>query len=308
MKLNIPIIEELKKYNNILIIGIGGGFDIYCGLPIYHELYFNLHKNIVLANYSFSNFKDVIENTESVLINNNLILNKKNIEPMKYNPEGYLYEGLKELYSTDQVIYSIKKEGVIPTKKSIEYIINTHNIDCIIAVDGGVDSIFHGDEEGCGTILEDTITSISLMDFNIKKYLVCIGLTTEIEEKVCNYTAFKRISEKYMDDSLLGVCSLIKKQDNFKFFKILCEYCWNQQGHSKSHISSRIIPSVEGEFDFVEDCFYSFLMNLYFFFDFDEIIKENKLINKLKNSFYFTDGVIDIRKREIKEHSKKLTI
>ena len=38
MELNLPILNQLKSCKNLLVAGMGGGFDIFCGLPIYFEL------------------------------------------------------------------------------------------------------------------------------------------------------------------------------------------------------------------------------------------------------------------------------
>jgi hypothetical protein len=38
MDLNLPSAEPLLDCRNLLIAGLGGGFDIFCGLPVYFEL------------------------------------------------------------------------------------------------------------------------------------------------------------------------------------------------------------------------------------------------------------------------------
>jgi len=51
--LRLPIFRELDGANRILLAGAGGGFDIFCGLP----LYFGLRaagKSVHLANLSFA--------------------------------------------------------------------------------------------------------------------------------------------------------------------------------------------------------------------------------------------------------------
>ena len=53
MELNLPILDQLAKCQNLLIAGMGGGFDIFCGLPIYLELQRRGQK-VHLANFSFS--------------------------------------------------------------------------------------------------------------------------------------------------------------------------------------------------------------------------------------------------------------
>lgn len=54
MKLNLPILNQIANCKNLLIAGMGGGFDIFCGLPIYLELR-SLGIKAHLANLSFSN-------------------------------------------------------------------------------------------------------------------------------------------------------------------------------------------------------------------------------------------------------------
>lgn len=55
MRLNIPSVEDLLACKNLLIAGMGGGFDVHCGLPIYLEL---LARGVRphLASLSFSPF------------------------------------------------------------------------------------------------------------------------------------------------------------------------------------------------------------------------------------------------------------
>ncbi len=38
MQLNLPILDQLADSKSILIAGIGGGFDVLAGLPLYFTL------------------------------------------------------------------------------------------------------------------------------------------------------------------------------------------------------------------------------------------------------------------------------
>lgn len=302
-RLNIPNLNDILKHENILIMGIGGGFDVYCGLPLYYELK-QYEKNIVLANYSFTLFHEIESHTKSKFLLPQLVENGEVREDMRYNPEGYLYEGLRIL-DIDTTIYSIERNGSTKTLEAIQYIVQKHNIDCIIAVDGGIDSIFHGNEKGCGTILEDSISLSALSFLPITKYLTCIGLTTELEDKVCNHSAFRLISEYMKSDSLIGTCSLTKNMDSFQFFKTLCQHCWNRPNHKRSHISSKIIPAVEGEFD---ERYFNFLMGMYFFFEIDTVVKSNQLVPALSSTTSFQDAIAVLNKRVITEERKSLIL
>jgi hypothetical protein len=51
--MKIPFFAEMEKANRVLIAGAGGGFDIFCGLPLYFWLK-HAGKEVHLANLSFS--------------------------------------------------------------------------------------------------------------------------------------------------------------------------------------------------------------------------------------------------------------
>src|SRR5579872_5005959 len=53
MRLNLPILEHLADCKNILVAGMGGGFDVFCGLPVFFEL-LGRGQAVHLANLSFS--------------------------------------------------------------------------------------------------------------------------------------------------------------------------------------------------------------------------------------------------------------
>ncbi len=38
MDLNLPIFDQVAHCNNLLIAGMGGGYDVFCGLPMFLEL------------------------------------------------------------------------------------------------------------------------------------------------------------------------------------------------------------------------------------------------------------------------------
>ena len=90
--LNIPqnLLAKLQTKQNVLLLGVGGGFDIYGGLPLYYTLR-QMNINVHLGNYSFTNFEEVVQSCEPIVINNNLIgANDLIKQDVGYYPEGYL--------------------------------------------------------------------------------------------------------------------------------------------------------------------------------------------------------------------------
>src|SRR5262245_63794831 len=51
--LTAPFLQELAPAQNVLVAGIGGGFDVFSGLPLYFGLQ-QAGKHVHLANLSFS--------------------------------------------------------------------------------------------------------------------------------------------------------------------------------------------------------------------------------------------------------------
>lgn len=49
----IQFFSEIEDSRNVLIAGAGGGFDIYCSIPLYFSLK-AMGKNVRLANFSFT--------------------------------------------------------------------------------------------------------------------------------------------------------------------------------------------------------------------------------------------------------------
>ncbi len=315
MKLNLPILDLIKDSKNILIMGIGGGFDIFCGLPICFEL---ANKNIILANYStnvldpekFNQLKtDQVNSLHGVpyvkAVTGTVTSKSTNF------PEGYLTEWFEKYYKKSRPVWMFFKTGVRPLKKALSELIDVSKIDAVILVDGGVDSLMQGNEKESGTCLEDSVVLAAFSEINVPvKILACLGFGTEIEDKIDHFSVLQNMAQVIRDDGFYGTCSLVKTMNSFRLYEKACRYVWGQEGHKKSHISTKIIPAVYGEFDqyamYAEldmgKPFINPLMGLYWFFNADVVIKNNLLVNKLKLSSTWTDAQVILRQFSL-DHS-----
>jgi hypothetical protein len=290
MQLNLPIVDQLKDSQSILIAGAGGGFDVFIGLPIYFTLK-AMGKNVHLANYSFSDMSlSKIVGEPIVLLENRLVGARGKVSRnLPYYPEGYLSQWFQEVRGEDVTIWMLPNEGAIPVREGYIELINHLKTDALILVDGGVDSIMRGDETAPGTLIEDSITLAVVDDLNIPvKLQVCLGFGTEVEERVCHHHALENIAALAKAGGFLGSCALTPQMEVFQLYEAACRYVWEQPLHSKSHISTRIIPAVQGEFgsyDMYEttaNSFISPLMSLYWFFDANEVIGQSLLVEQFK--------------------------
>lgn len=146
--LNFPISlnKKLEACKNILIVGAGGGSDILCGIPLYYS-FLKQGKKVHLANLTHTDFKTINNHTEPIVLDANVMGAISAIrEPSENFVEGYLSQYFKAALKEEKIVWMINRASVQELKKSFERLISHLGIDGIVLVDGGVDSIMHGDE------------------------------------------------------------------------------------------------------------------------------------------------------------------
>jgi hypothetical protein len=295
MQLNLPIFEQLRDKQNILISGAGGGFDVFIGLPLYYTLR-EMGKTVHLANYSFSDL------TVSTFVSECEVLIPDRLGGV-YGPvkrrvpafaEGYLAEWLHQTYHEDIRIWMLPNSGGIQLAEAYRTLTNHLQPDALILVDGGIDSLMRGDEERPGTLIEDALTLAAVDYLDIPtKILACLGMGTEVEESASLHHALENIAGLIKEGGFLGSCSLLPQMEAFKFYESACRYVWEQPNHPKSHISTRIIPAAHGEFgnfhmypdDRMINLYISALMSMYLFFEVDKVIARNLITDSLATTY-----------------------
>jgi len=276
-------IENHSK--NIMFVGLGGGFDIFGAIPLWMHLNKWVDKNFVFVNYNIAAKKFMDLRVE----------------------DGIYPESLFKWI--EQPVYTLPPSGVKNQVKFFEAIIEEHQVDTIIGIDGGVDSLMHGDEKNCGTILEDFTTLAAIDEFKIpSKCVVCCGFGTESEEGLCHYLILENMAQLVSQNAFLGCCSLTSDMEEFKIYKRICEATWNNG--RKSHIHTKVISAILGKFgkqnfyegiesntvgDKAKEEFITPLMSIFWFFDFDAVVKNNKLIPELKAGATRTDSLLIYR-------------
>lgn len=297
--MNIPK-TKIDDAKNIMIVGVGSGFDVFTGLPfVYHWP----DKKFVLVNSSPKSDFHYREATTA------------DYPECQITAEPNI-----------TAIYSVGRHGVQATEKAYEEIVNKHDIQVILAVDGGVDSLATGNEESPGTILEDFIALTALDDLNtsiaLKQeqsksiILCCAGFGGETEEDMNHYRILENMAALMADGSFYGCFSLTKEMPEYKKYKDQCEQTW-AEGRRKSHIQTKIISAAEGRFgdnnmyDNIDakvfastnNVFISPLSNIYWMFSLSGVVKHNLYAKKLLPGNTFADSQILFRSLTI--HTKR---
>ena len=326
MTLNLPIFDKLANSKNILIAGMGGGYDVFCGLPIFYELQ-QQGKNAYLGNFSSI---DITKTSEGERINKYLVgvgkqgkkfttLFKKKMSSPESFCELHLSEWLKTKGYESSIIWCFHKTGAQPLIKSYQQLVKKLNIDTVILVDGGVDSLIKGDEQDQGTLLEDltSLCAVNSLPGNIKKYLVSIGLG--VERNIFYGDVLENIAELTKKEAFLGSCSLIQSMESYQFYQEGVLYVQNHpEQFNDSVINSSIISAVKGEYgnyhliDKTEGSilWINPLMSIYWCFELSRVAQWNLLNEKLKDTKSFADVVAmnnklkNTDKRQTNEHIK----
>lgn len=283
--LNLPI--KIKE-KNILLCSIGGGFDIFGCLPLMYSLE---GYNITLSSFSLNKLSAPIYDYTG-----------GDVEPYKYFPEKILMlsKGMPKLNI-------IGRCGAVQLRSYYEKLIKENNIEHIITVDCGVDSLMIGDEEYKGTIAEEYVNFAALQKIKIPKTHICLGMGTEVEENVSNEIVLCNIASLIKITGFIGSCSLNKNMNCYKKYKEAYLKVDEVKSHKKSHIHPRIISAVEGNYgdEFIQGstlmvsndkpALINPLMSIVWVFDGDKIIyKLQYILDKLTYHTNFVQSVYEI--------------
>ncbi len=287
MDLNLPIFDQVANCKNLLIAGMGGGFDIFCGLPIYFELK-KRGLNVHLANYSFSPFEHLSKGV--TLIESLVGITADTESPYHYSPERYLAKWFREKRTEEITIWSFENTGVRPLLENYQTLVDYLQIDGILLIDGGVDSLLRGDEVEVGTILEDSISLIAVSELKQipVRLIACVGMGAEIE--IAYGQVFESIAKLTELDAFLGACSLTKRMSVYQDYEDALLFVQSRPAQDPSVINSSVISAVQGKYGNFHltsktngsHLSISPLMPLYWFFELPAIVRRNLLFSDLR--------------------------
>lgn len=295
MNLNLPVYDRLAACKNILIAGMGGGFDVFCGLPIYFELLERGH-NVHLANYSFSDIsalKGGIRLTPTLV---GVQADQQDFAP--YFPELYLSQWFKLNQQADTTIWSFHKVGTRTLLKDYRTLIDHLKIDGLLMIDGGVDSLVRGDEDAMGTAIEDAISlyvADELTEIPVR-LLGCIAFGSELD--LTHTHILENIADLTKANAFLGACALAPQMTCYQLYESAALYAQSRPHQDASVINSSIISAVRGHFGDYHltkktkrsSLWINPLMSLYWFFDLPAVAAVNQLLPILVDTDTFMEA------------------
>lgn len=280
-----PIEARMRDARRVLLAGTGGGFDFLCGLPLFFALE-NRGCQVHLANLSFSPL-DALTNArwhDEVLLEAD-----SRSQGSDYFPEKWLSHWFRERRAREVPVWCFKASGVRPYARSIQSLAKRLDIDTIIAVDGGVDSLLRGDEHSLGTPLWDAMTIAAIDSVPIeRKFLVSTAFGAERWDKISHAQAFHRIADLTRENALLGVSTLLRATEEGRAFIEAAQHIFERQQRG-SIVTSSLLSALRGEFGEravnanteQTPIWVSPLMCLYWFFDLEEVARQKLFLPEL---------------------------
>jgi len=240
-----PLFDRLSNANTILLVGAGGGFDIFSGLPLYFALR-DLGKTVYLANLSFS----VLPKEKQYRISAACARVDASVKlTPSYFPEFHLCKWFQEALSEEIGIYALEQTGVIPLRAAYKELEKQLRPDALVLVDGGTDSLMRGDEVGLGTPVEDIASIAAATATDIPtKLLTCIGFGIDTYHGVCHAQFLEAVSELTKKNAFLGVTSVLPQMEEAKRFQEALNYVGEKMPNHQSIVATSIAAGMQGEF------------------------------------------------------------
>jgi hypothetical protein len=280
----IPFISRLEKSQNVLVAGCGGGFDVFAGIPLAQYLRAR-GKGIAFANFSFTD----LWMCGGERIAPTLWRVDRQTSELPYFPEKWLAEWLNR-NGKPAPVYAFAKSGVVPLSSAYEWIMREHQIDLVVLVDGGTDSVIFGDEAGIGSAVEDAVSILAVNTIaGERAVLAALGFGIDHYHGVSHHAFLENVATLTRDGGFLGAFSLQSGTPEADGFLDLVDYANQRQPVHRSIVCNSIASALRGEFGDYHatsrtsgnELFINPLMSQYWTFDVPSLVRRVGYANQL---------------------------
>ncbi|WP_425394939.1 DUF1152 domain-containing protein [Aeoliella sp.] len=284
-----PLQQRLSNSKRVLVAGAGGGFDIYCGVPLSLALA-EQGVEVHLANLSFTRLGYAVS-PEPVKVT------ADTEGPSEYFPEKWLAQWFRSR-GMQQPVYAFHRTGVRPLVEAYRQLVEELKLDAIVLVDGGTDSLMRGDEVGLGTPEED-LASLAAVDAQdvATKLLVCVGFGVDVFHGVCHAQFLEAVAALTETGGCLGSFSLNKESSHTSAYLEAVEFACRQNPIVASIVNTSIASAIEGKFgDYHRShrtsgskLWINPLMSLCWCFDLPAVVRRSLILPHVMDTVTYTD-------------------
>ncbi|MCP4660650.1 MAG: DUF1152 domain-containing protein [bacterium] len=277
---DLPVFKKLEDASAVLVAGCGGGFDVFCGLPIYLALA-ELGKEVYLSNLTFSGANLSRALPAERLTEALVAVTADSPLAHYYFPEKHLC-GWFRSRGEEVKVFCVEKTGVVPMVEAYRWLRDELALDAVVVVDGGTDSLMRGDEPGLGTPHEDMATLIALSEVDLPvRWLATIGFGVDAYHGVCHHHFLEAVADLTRAGAFHGAHSLLAEMPEHRLYQDASEHVFEAMPEHVSIVNTSILSAVEGRFGdhhrttrtAGSRLWINPLMALYWFFDLPAVAK-----------------------------------
>lgn len=286
--LSLPALNRLASVERVLVAGAGGGFDVYAGLPLVLALR-RSGVHVELANLSFT----PLDHLELPWPHPHVAEVRADTPPAPYFPEQLLAGWLSACGSGPARVFCLRNSnGVAQTRAAYEWLASELELDAVVLVDGGTDSLMRGDEFGLGTPVEDfvSIAAAASLDLPVMM-LASVGFGVDHYHGVCHAQVLRAVADLSREGGFFGATSLVMEMPEVAAYLDAVHHAQTQNARP-SIVSASISDAIQGHFGDYHSTrrtsgstlFINPLMALCWFFDLERVAERVQFLDAIRDT------------------------
>jgi hypothetical protein len=293
--LQLPFFAELNDARRVLLAGAGGGFDVFSGLPLYFALR-AAGKDVFLANLSFTTLHSVGgERLADALVK--VDADTEGPRYINYFPEGYLAQWFRGR-GEEVAVYCFERVGVRPLRQAYGLLVERLQLDTVVLIDGGTDSLMRGDEFGLGTPHEDMASIAAAFDLAVpRKLLACLGFGVDHFHGVCHAHFLEAVADLTRAGAFLGAFSLLADMPEVPPYIEAARTVFAAMPRHPSIVTASVVSALEGRYGDYHatdrtagsELWINPLMTLYWCFRLEPVARRLLYLEELKQTQTFAE-------------------
>jgi hypothetical protein len=241
-----PLFAALEPAQRVLIAGAGGGFDVYCGLPLAFALR-AAGKQVHLANLTFT-YLDLLD-LDDWKAAGLARITPESKGASSYFPERTLARWLSGGKILEPVVYAFARTGVKPLRAAYRQLIAQLDVDAVVLIDGGTDILMRGDEAGLGTPEEDMASLVAVAGIEMPvRLVVSAGFGIDAFHGVCHAHVLENIAALDRAGAYLGAVSIPWQSPEGAAYLDAVEHAATHTPQNQSIVNGQIAAAIRGDF------------------------------------------------------------
>lgn len=170
-----------------------------------------------------------------------------------YAPEVHICSFLDRRYpeSAPHFVYAYYARAFTVPRLTRLYrqLIEAHQVDAVVLIDGGSDSLMAGDEEGLGDPIEDAVSvaTVAGLEGLRARLLLSVGLGADRFNHVSDAASLRAVAELTARGGFLGVAALEPTSPGLAFYAEALEHIYQRQVF-RSVLAGAIVSAARGWF------------------------------------------------------------